>query len=60
MTKEERHHPSGHRAAELAPMSIEECRACLEGLDLSDEEVERLRDAIYTLVRQVFDEMIPW
>jgi hypothetical protein len=46
--------------SELQPMSIDDCRPYLEGLDLSDEEIARLRDALYVLVRKVFDEIVPW
>ncbi len=41
-------------------MSVEECRRYLTGIELSDEEVKRVRDAIFALVRKVFDEVVPW
>ena len=40
-------------------ISIEECKKYLEedGIELSDEETEKLRDIIYTLVHQVVDDL---
>tara|TARA_B100000745_G_C20154676_1_gene395668 strand:+ start:2907 stop:3032 length:126 start_codon:yes stop_codon:yes gene_type:complete len=40
-------------------LSIEECRKYL-GDDLSDKQVEELRDALYTLIDKVLDEHFSW
>jgi len=36
-------------------ISIEECKKYLVGLDLSDKQVEVLRDSLYAIVEQVLD-----
>jgi hypothetical protein len=34
-------------------LSIEECQKHLEGLDMTDEEVENLRDRLYKMIRPI-------
>jgi len=36
-------------------LSIEECRQHLKGLELSDEQIEQLRDVLYSIIEQVLD-----
>jgi len=36
-------------------LSVEKCREYLEGLELSDEQIEQLRDALYSIIEQVLD-----
>lgn len=39
-------------------ISVEECRACLGDLELTDEEIEEIRDLLYACVEQVLDYVI--
>ncbi len=42
----------------MEKLSIKECRNYLDGIDLTDEQIENLRDALYILIGQVLDEYI--
>ena len=42
----------------MEKLSIKECRDYLSGINLTDEQVENLRDALYILIEQVLDECI--
>ena len=39
-------------------LSIEDCKKHLNSHELTDEQVENLRDALYVLVEQALDEYI--
>ena len=39
-------------------LSIEMCRGYLDGIPLTDKQVESLRDALYSLVENVLDDYI--
>lgn len=37
-------------------LSLEQCKTFLQGYDLTDAEVEQLRDSLYSVVNEVLDE----
>jgi len=42
----------------MEKLSIKECRDYLGEINLTDEQLENLRDALYILIEQVLDEYI--
>ena len=42
----------------MEKLSIKECRDYLTGMNLTEEQIENLRDALYILIEQVLDEYI--
>jgi len=42
----------------MATMSVQECRKYLDGLDLTDEQVELYRDKLVILINTIFDKVL--